>query len=336
MFAARYPLLTIGASIALIVMLIAGVFWGTAPIPWQEKLAVLLRAPDAKSSLTAIIWEWRMPRVLACGLVGAALALSGTLIQTALRNPLADPYLLGLSSGASAAAVAAIIWLPAGIVAAFGLPLIAFFGAALAFGITLLMAYNRERPMDRLLVILAGVAVSLLFQSFTAFLLHISDPNATKTALNWLMGSAAGTNWQELPIMAIATIIVTLLALSQHKQLDALLMGDARATSLGVATAPLKLAIFLATALLTGLSVSIMGIVGFVGLIVPHLARQLCGSAHKKLIPLAMLLGASILVFTDLLCRTLLAPSELPLAVLLALFATPPFILILRQTRHVA
>lgn len=336
MFAARYPLITVGAGITLIVVLVAGVFWGTAPIPWQEKLAVLLRAPEAKSSLTAIIWEWRMPRALACGLVGAALALSGTLIQTALRNPLADPYLLGLSSGASAAAVAAIIWLPAGIVAAFGLPLIAFIGAALAFGITLLMAYNRERPMDRLLVILAGVAVSLLFQSFTAFLLHISEPNATKTALNWLMGSAAGTSWQELPLMAIATLIVAIIALNQHKQLDALLMGDARATSLGVATSALKLSIFLATALLTGLSVSIMGIVGFVGLIVPHLARQLCGSAHQKLIPLAMLLGASILVLTDLLCRTLLAPSELPLAVLLALFATPPFILILRQTRHVA
>ncbi|MCF4099227.1 FecCD family ABC transporter permease [Maritalea mediterranea] len=336
MFAARYPLIMIGASIALVAMLVAGVFWGTAPIPWQEKLAVLLRAPDAKASLTAIIWQWRMPRVLACALVGAALALSGTLIQTALRNPLADPYLLGLSSGASAAAVAAIIWLPAGLVAAFGLPLIAFLGAATAFGITLLMSYNRERPMDRLLVILAGVAVSLLFQSFTAFLLHISDPNATKTALNWLMGSAAGTNWGELPIITIATALVALLALSQHKQLDALLMGDARATSLGVATSPMKLTIFVVTALLTGLSVAIMGIVGFVGLIVPHLARQLCGSAHQKLIPLAMLLGAFILTFTDLLCRTLLAPSELPLAVLLALFATPPFIFILRQTRHVA
>jgi iron complex transport system permease protein len=336
MYTTRYSFLTIGAAIALVAMIIAGVFWGTAPIPWHEKLAVLLRAPDAKSSLTAIIWEWRMPRVLACAVVGAALSLSGALIQTALRNPLADPYLLGLSSGASAAAVAAIIWLPAGIVAAFGLPLIAFLGAAAAFGFTLLMAYNRERPMDRLLVILAGVAVSLLFQSFTAFLLHISEPNATKTALNWLMGSAAGTSWNELPLIAIATTIIAAIAMTQHKQLDALLMGDARATSLGVATSPLKLAIFLATALLTGLSVSIMGIVGFVGLIVPHLARQLCGSAHKKLLPLAMLLGAFILTFTDLLCRTLLAPSELPLAVLLALFATPPFIFILRQTRHVA
>lgn len=336
MQAARLPLITIGACIALFAMVIAGTFWGTAPIPWDQKLAVLLRAPEAKSSLTMIIWEWRLPRVLACAVVGAALALSGTLIQTALRNPLADPYLLGLSSGASAAAVAAIIWLPAGIVAAFGLPLIAFLGAAAAFAFTLLMAYSRERPMDRLLVILAGVAVSLLFQSFTAFLLHISEPNAAKAALNWLMGSAAGTNWNDLPLITVATLVVAAMALTQHRQLDALLMGDARATSLGVATGPLKLSIFLATALLTGLSVSIMGIVGFVGLIVPHLARQLCGSGHKNLIPLAMIFGALILTFTDLLCRTLLAPSELPLAVLLALFATPPFIFILRQTRHVA
>ena len=332
----RYPLLLLWSAIALTAIIIAGVFWGTASIPWDQKLAVLLRQPDAKAGLTAIIWEWRMPRALACAAVGAALALSGALIQTALRNPLADPYLLGLSSGASAAAVAAIIILPAGIVATMGLPLIAFLGAAFAFGFTLLMAYSRERPMDRLMVILAGVAVSLLFQSATAFLLHISEPNAAKAALAWLMGSAAGTTWSELPLITIALAGVSIWAYTQHKQLDALLMGDARATSLGVAITPIKLTIFVTTALLCGLGVAIMGIVGFIGLIVPHLARQLCGSAHKQLLPLAMLLGAFILVFTDLLCRVLLAPSEIPLAVLLALFATPPFIVILRQTRHVA
>jgi iron complex transport system permease protein len=335
MLQTRYPLLIICTIISLIIVIIAGVFWGTASIHWQEKLAVLMRSVDGKPGLMAIIWEWRMPRVIACALVGAALALSGALIQTALRNPLADPYLLGLSSGASAAAVAAIIVLPAGLVAALGLPLIAFLGAAGAFGFTLLMAYNRDQPMDRLMVILAGVAVSLLFQSATAFLLHISEPNAAKQALAWLMGSAAGTTWLELPLIAVALCLVALWALSNHKQLDALLMGDARAISLGVSITPIKLIIFTSTALLCGLGVAIMGIVGFIGLIVPHLARQLCGSAHGPMLPLSMLLGAIVLVVTDLLCRIVLAPTEIPLAVLLALFATPPFILILRHSRHV-
>ncbi|EYD72565.1 FecCD family ABC transporter permease [Limimaricola hongkongensis] len=323
-------------SLALLgASMLAGVFWGTAAIGWADRWAILTGDADAPRSLSLIVWQWRLPRVLAVALIGAGLSLAGALMQTALRNPLADPYLMGLSSGASAAAVAMIIWAPAWIVAALGVPAAAFLGACAAFAITLGLSVRPGRMLSPLVVILAGVAVSLMFQSLTAFFLYLGDPQATRAALGWLMGTAAGTGWGDLPVPLVATAVVAAGALWRAGDLDMLLLGDERAAALGLRVAPLRLAIFAGAALLTGLSVALAGIVGFVGLIVPHMARLLTGARHRRLLPLAMLLGAVVLVCVDLLCRTLLAPEELPLGVLLALFAAPPFIFILRRVRDV-
>lgn len=322
------------AVLALMAACLAGIFWGTADLPWQARLDALLRRPEAARHLVLIVWEWRLPRVLMVALVGAALALSGVLMQALLRNPLADPYLLGLSSGASAAATAAIVWLPAARVASIGLPLLAFFGAMLAFLVTLGLAFSPTRGIDRLVLILAGIAVSLFFQSISAFFLHIADPHVTQAALQWLMGSAAGTVWGDLLPLALALPPLIAVSLWLSPMLDAVLLGDERATALGVPVGWLRSGFFTGAALLTGLSVAGAGIVGFVGLIVPHMARLLIGATHRRLIPLALLLGAIVLVVVDLLCRIVLAPEELPLGVLLALFAAPPFILILRRVRR--
>lgn len=315
-------------------VMVAGVLWGTANITWAERLAILTRAPDAPRGLSMIVWEWRIPRVLAVALIGAGLALAGALMQTALRNPMADPYLMGLSSGASAAAVAGIIWLPDTITQLVGVPVMAFAGAALAFAMTLGLSVRRGRPLDPLVVILAGVAVSLMFQSLTAFILYLGDPHATRSAMGWLMGTAAGTEWSEIPMLAIGVAAICAPALWRAGDLDATLLGDERAEALGVPVARLRICIFVATVILTGLAVSVAGIVGFIGLIIPHMARLITGARHRVLIPLAMSLGATVLVSVDLLCRLLLAPQELPLGVLLALFAAPPFIFILRGLRH--
>ncbi|QQA44330.1 FecCD family ABC transporter permease [Pelagovum pacificum] len=324
-------------SLALLgAAMLAGVFWGTAQIGWSDRWAILTGDPEAPRSLSLIVWQWRMPRVLAVALIGAGLSLAGALMQTALRNPLADPYLMGLSSGASAAAVAMIIWAPAWIADVLGVPLAAFLGASAAFGITLGLAFRPGRMLSPLVVILAGVAVSLMFQSLTAFFLYIGDPQATRAALGWLMGTAAGTDWSDLPVLALATTTVAGAAFWRAGDLDTLLLGDERAAALGMRVGLLRLLIFVGTALLTGLSVAVAGIVGFVGLIVPHMARLLIGARHRRLLPLAMVLGAIVLVCVDLLCRVLLAPEELPLGVLLALFAAPPFIFILRRVRDVA
>lgn len=325
-----------GATLAALTLaMIAGVLWGTAAITWAQRVAILTGWGEAPRGLTMIVWEWRIPRVLAVALIGAGLALAGALMQTALRNPMADPYLMGLSSGASAAAVAGIIWLPGWVTDTLGVPLLAFAGAGTAFAMTLGLSVRRGQAMDPLVVILAGVAVSLMFQSLTAFLLYIGDPHATRSAMGWLMGTAAGTEWNEVPLLAIGLAVVAGLALWRAGYLDATLLGDERAESLGVRVNRQRVLIFCATVVLTGLAVSVAGIVGFVGLIVPHLARLLTGARHHVMLPLSMGLGALVLVLVDLLCRVLLAPQELPLGVLLALFAAPPFIWILRGLRRV-
>ena len=331
---ARFPLALTVIGLALLVASASGVFWGTADLPVDERLRALFRLEGARRHLELIVWEWRLPRVLVCALVGAALALCGVLMQTVLRNPLADPYLLGLSSGASAVAVAALVWLPVGITETLGVPTLAFLGALSAFALTIGLSARVGEMPDRLVVILAGVAISLLFQSVTAFFLHIADPHETQAALGWLMGSAASTRWHELTPLTVAVPVIALAAWLSGPQLDALLLGDERALALGVPVGIARLTVFVATAVLAGLSVAVVGIVGFVGLIVPHMARLLVGAAHRRLVPAAMLLGALTLVVVDLLCRMVLAPEEVPLGVLLALFAAPPFIVILRQVRH--
>ncbi|MCG7521534.1 iron ABC transporter permease [Ruegeria sp. Ofav3-42] len=330
----RFLVLFPTAMVAMLLVAIAGVLWGTADISWSDRFAILIRAEDAPRGLSLIVWQWRIPRVLAVGLIGAGLALAGALMQTALRNPMADPYLMGLSSGASAAAVAAIIWLPASVTEVLGVPVIAFTGAAVAFLMTLGLSQQRGHQIDPLVVILAGVAVSLMFQSVTAFFLYIGDPHVTRNALGWLMGTAAGTEWRELPLLALSLAVIASLSLLRSDALDATLLGEEHAQALGIRTGRLRVMIFVATVVLTGLAVSIAGIVGFIGLIVPHMARLLVGARHKVLLPLSMVLGAIVLMAVDLLCRTLLAPQELPLGVLLALFAAPPFIIILRGLRR--
>lgn len=332
--AQRFPLVFSVSLVLLALVMVSGVLWGTAEITWGERLAILSRSENAPRGLSMIVWEWRIPRVLAVALIGAGLSLAGALMQTALRNPMADPYLMGLSSGASAAAVAGIIWLPASVVGAVGIPALAFLGAALAFAMTLGLSMRQGRPLDPLVVILAGVAVSLMFQSLTAFFLYIGDPHATRSAMGWLMGTAAGTQWGDVPMLAGGVAVIAALALWRTGDLDATLLGDERAEALGVPVTALRYGIFLATVILTGLAVSVAGIIGFVGLILPHMARLMTGARHRVLLPLAMSLGAITLVAVDLLCRLLLAPEELPLGVLLALFAAPPFILILRGLRR--
>lgn len=330
----RYGVLFSLFLLVLCLVMLAGAFWGTAELPWDERLKALVLAPDAQRNLVLIIWEWRLPRVIMVALVGGALALSGVIMQALLRNPLADPYLLGLSSGASAGATAGIVWLPAAFVATVSIPLLAFGGAMTAFLITLGLSFSPGRNLDRLVVILAGVAVSLFFTSMSALFLHLADPHVTREALSFLMGSAASARWPDLWPLLIVVPIACVIVFSLSKMLDAVLLGDERAVALGTPLPVLRIGLFSLAALLTGLSVAGAGIVGFVGLIVPHMARLLVGAPHKRLVPLAVVLGMIVMVVVDLLCRTLLAPEELPLSVLMALFAAPPFVYVLRMARR--
>ena len=248
----RYGALIGGSLLALTLAMLAGAFWGTAELPWDERLKALILAPDAQRNLVLIIWEWRLPRVFMVALVGGALALSGVVMQALLRNPLADPYLLGLSSGASAGATAGIVWLPAAFVATIGLPLLAFAGAMAAFLITLGLSFSPGRDLDKLVVILAGVAVSLFFTSMSAFFLHLADPHVTREALSFLMGSAASARWGDLNPLLVALPIACVIVFFLSPMLDAVLLGDERAVALGTPLGVLRLGLFSLAALLTG------------------------------------------------------------------------------------
>lgn len=277
----------------------------------------------------AIIWELRLPRVLVAAGVGAGLALCGAVMQALTRNPLADPYLLGLSSGASLGAVAFLL---AG--AALYMPLGAFLGASGAMLLTLLVTrlLGGATPSR---AILAGIAISSLAAAATSFLIFwTATGDSYREILSWLMGSLSGVVWTDAAIVLVASLLVGLPVLLSGRALDAFVFGDSAAASLGIDVARLRWLLLGATALLTGVLVSIGGAIGFVGLIVPHIVRLVTGSRHRLLLPISMLVGASFMIWTDTAARSLFAPRELPVGIITALIGAPIFLLVLLRYRR--
>lgn len=278
----------------------------------------------------AIIWDLRLPRVLAAAAVGAGLALCGAVMQALTRNPLADPYLLGLSSGASLGAVAFLLG-----GAALLMPLGAFIGAAVAMGLTLLVTQllGGATPTR---AILAGISISALAAAATSFLIFWSATgDSYREILSWLMGSLSGVIWPEALLVLAVLVLAGLPVLLSGRSLDAFAFGDTAAATLGVDVARLRWWLLGGTALLTGVLVSIGGAIGFVGLIVPHVARLVTGSRHRMLLPVAMLLGASFMVWTDTAARSLFEPRELPVGIITALLGAPIFLGVLLQYRRI-
>lgn len=278
----------------------------------------------------AIIWELRLPRVLVAAGIGAGLALCGAIMQALTRNPLADPYLLGLSSGASFGAVAFLL---AG--AALLMPIGAFFGAGVAMALTLLVTrlLGGATPSR---AILAGIAVSALAAAATSFLIFWSATgDSYREILSWLMGSLSGTGWADAGIVLSAVLLLGVPMLLAGRALDAFAFGDAAAATLGIDVAKLRWALLGATALLTGALVAVGGAIGFVGLIIPHVVRLGTGTRHRLLLPVAMLVGACFMVWTDTAARSLFSPRELPVGIITALLGAPIFLLVLLRYRRV-
>lgn len=277
----------------------------------------------------AIIWELRLPRVLVAAGVGAGLALCGAVMQALTRNPLADPYLLGLSSGAS---LGAVTFLLAG--AALLMPVGAFLGAGAAMGLTLLVTrlLGGATPSR---AILAGISISALASAATSFLIFWSATgDSYREILSWLMGSLSGVVWTDAVIVLATVLAIGLPVLLAGRSLDAFAFGDAAAATLGIDVERLRWLLLGATALLTGVLVSIGGAIGFVGLIVPHVVRLATGSRHRVLLPVSMLLGASFMVWTDTAARSLFEPRELPVGIITALLGAPIFLLVLLRYRR--
>lgn len=276
----------------------------------------------------AMVWELRLPRVLTAGAVGAGLAISGAVMQSLTRNPLADPYLLGLSSGASLGAVSVLV-LGMGVL----LPVAAFVGAvaALAAALGLAGALGKLTPTR---TILAGLAVSQLAAALTSFIIFWSaDGDSYREVLSWLMGSVGAATWQSVAIAGGGLLLLGVPLALAANVLDAFTFGDDSARALGFNATRWRWGLLLVVALLTGAMVSVSGSIGFVGLIIPHLVRMVAGTGHALVLPISALVGATFLIWADTLARTIFEPRELPVGIVTALIGAPVFALVLWKSK---
>jgi iron complex transport system permease protein len=338
------PLIFLFLSLALVLVILIGISFGSIAIPLPTILQILLNSTHLfhfrqswDPSFALIILQVRMPVVIGAGLVGAALGVAGVLFQGVLRNPLADPYLLGTSSGAAlGAAIAFVLPFDSAIGPFFTLtPLLAFVGAL----VTVLLVYLLARadghtPVVTLL--LAGVVINAVMVAFQTLLLTLS-PKASfgiQALFNWLSGGIAVTSWQPVIIVGIIILCGIALALCFPGVLDAFALGEEGAAHLGLHVEWYKLFFIALASLITAAAVSISGLIGFVGLVVPHAARLLLGPRHRLLVPASALAGAIFLILADLLARVIIAPAVLPVGIFTALVGAPFFLFLLRHNKR--
>lgn len=287
-----------------------------------------LAGSGADPQSITIVRDLRLPRIMLAALVGAALGVSGTVLQALLRNPLADPFVLGISSGAALGEILAL-WL--GGILASAAPLMAF-GGALATTAWVYLLGRRGGRLASYTLVLAGVVTASFLSAVILFVLTLLSTRDVRGTAFWLMGDLSVVTSARLGVLtpAIVLAIVALYALSKH--LNVLLLGDAEAAHLGVPVARVETAVFLLASLLTGLAVSVSGAIGYLGLLVPHVGRMIVGSDHRLLLPVAALGGAVTLVLADTLARTVIAPLELPVGAVTAVAGAPVFIYLLRRS----
>ena len=338
------PLLLFALSCMLCVVILLAVSFGSVPIPIGTIMQILLNgtglfhfARQWDTTAEVIVLQVRMPVVIGAALVGCALAVAGVLFQGMLRNPLADPFLIGSSSGAALGAAITFV-LPFGVVygSFFPLtPLVAFVGAML----TVLLVYALARvggqtPVVTLL--LAGVVINAVLVAFQTLILTLS-PNAQfgiQALFNWLSGGITVTNWSPIVVVGIIILVGMIFALLLSTVLDAFGLGEESAAHLGLHVERYKLVIIIVGSLLTAAAVSISGLIGFVGLVTPHVMRLILGPSHRLLLPASALGGAIFLVLADLLARVVIAPAVLPVGVFTALVGAPFFLFLLRNNKR--
>jgi len=329
-------------AVAVLCTFVAGVSFGSEPIAFGDVLATLglrlgfLEAAILQPGVEEIVWDLRLPRVILAGLVGGGLAVIGVAMQALVRNPLAEPYILGVSSGASTGASLFYLgFLPPLMSKALSMPLAAFIGALAAMTIVYLVARSGS-SMHTGRLLLAGVAVSALLAATTSFITYASpDPHRVRAVLFWMLGSFSAARWDLLALPAFASVGGCLVLVALARALDALLLGDEPALSLGITVESTKKLLILITAFTTGSLVSVSGIIGFVGLIIPHAVRLISGVTHRRLVPVSYAVGAVFLVWADLAARALIPHEELPVGILTAICGVPFFLVLLRSSKQV-
>ncbi len=328
--------LAMAAVLLALSVLSAGI--GSLHIPADAILAHLAgreSLPDLEASVLVSI---RLPRVIGAAGAGAMLALTGVLMQTFFRNPLAEPSIVGVASGGALGAVA---WIVTGhlighllpVPPAFALPVMALAGSLLVCAVILAISRGADGAVDATTMLLSGIAINAVAGAGIGLLTYVASDNQLRDMAFWGLGSLANIAWMQLAVMAPVFAVTLGFGLVTAPALNALLLGDAAAHDLGINVRLLKLAVIGLTCLGSASVVAICGVIGFVGLIAPHAARGLVGPDHRVLIPLAMVMGALLLGLADLAARTIVSPSELPIGILTALGGGPAFLWLLRRTR---
>jgi iron complex transport system permease protein len=296
-----------------------------------DRLPLIDLTPDLSSQQLTILWDLRVPRVVLAGLVGAMLSLAGAAYQGVFRNPLADPYLLGVAAGAGLGATLAIALRASG-VANLSAPPAAFAGALIGVAATYLLG-RRFGDRTSTTLVLAGVAVASFL---TAVQTYVQQRNSDtlQEVYSWILGRLGTTGWREVLLILPYVLVSAGVILAHRRHLDVLAIGDGEAAGLGVPVTRVRVLVVAAATLGTAAAVAVSGLIGFVGVIVPHTVRLISGASYRFVLPLSMLFGAAFMVATDLAARTIIAPAELPIGVVTAFFGAPFFVFVLRVSRR--
>ena len=324
------------SSLLLIILFLSiclSVTIGTVDISMKEVYEVILyklfgigSSYSGTGPISDVVWLIRMPRIVLAISVGAGLSVAGIVMQAIVKNPLADPYILGVSSGASLGATLSVIL---GFGSIFGSNSIGFMGFIGAFTISILVLVisNIGGRSNSIKLLLAGMALSSVCSSFSSFLVYISDDSQKlKTITFWLMGSLAGAKWDEIIIILPIIILGTIFFITQYRTLNLMLLGDEVSITLGTDLHSYRIIYLVITSLMIGILVYASGMIGFVGLIVPHLVRIIWGTDHRKIIPIAALLGSIILIWADVFSRVIIKGTEIPIGIVISIIGAPLFV----------
>jgi iron complex transport system permease protein len=330
------------ASGVLLAAALAGILVGAIALPAGGILAELVDAlpfVDVDSGLTerqaTILWELRLPRVVLGGLVGAALAMSGAAYQGVFRNPLADPYLLGVAAGAGLGATVALAYLPGATTWPVDpLPLAAFVGGLAGVVLTYALGRSGTRTRTTATLILAGVAVAAFLTALQTFVQQ-RHSDTLREVYSWILGTLGTVGWGEVSLIVGYVVVGGAVLVLHRRLLDVMALGDEEADSVGIRAGRVRIFVVVAATLATAGAVAVSGLIGFVGIIVPHTVRLVFGTSYRLVLPLSIMFGAAFLIVADLLARTLAAPAEIPVGVVTAFVGAPFFLLVLRRARRI-
>lgn len=333
----RYRVIIGILFVSLIFSLIVGVAFGSSYIEVDSVYKIIINkivgreifTSEWKKTAESIIWEIRVPRVILAGIVGGGLAICGILMQCITKNPIADPYILGISSGASTGAVFMML-VGGNLLSNIGVIGGAFIGAIFCGIFVFFVGTNNGKDVSTLRLILTGLAVSTTFSAFTNFMIYSArNSNQVRSAVFWSLGSLGRAKWSELSIPFITIVIILVFSLLLSKTLDLLLLGDTTAKMLGVNLASIKSILILLSTLVVSILVSMAGTIGFIGLLIPHICRFFSGNSHKRLLILSFLVGSIFLIWCDIFARVVIAPKEIPIGIITSMIGGPFFLFLI-------